>query len=880
MRIFLLSLLMLILFPSNGLPSSDNYLIEIGKVFLERGYYQEAELEFKKALAVNPSNEKAKIYLADIRRKKVNSTLDSLVPNEKERIAVPLKKDYFVLPPQPQYYDEEPLSEEPSAVTLKGEYQASLGIEGGDAFWKRANADLSEENWRILSEQAYNRRENTFDPAVYSRLKFEIDRPQDQGWGFHSNFDISPWSFISKSNKITVDGIVGDTFDIEYKYWSNTGYTLNETIYSNLNGDSLNLPELKVVDGKIPSVTITTTDGNIVTIPEVKLNRGVWPVRELWAEYKSNNTALKIFPVAMEDSAYSSDDPLSLTNKHTYWEESQWLINWQPGQYNSGFLDFSKGRWDDSIAYITRDSMGTRLTALRGFALNLNSEKSMLDLTVASPKELWQDYDSFNTFASALRGKYFWRDDLTLGFVYGSKLGYDDKALDTFNHFLGFDVNLDLGLNTEISLEAAASRTEQDRQSDYETEKRGNSFQISLVNASSEVSGKNYFGIIPGDEELFYKIRLALTHMDKGFESALASFRETRDDTFWSRHITFREPFNYYYAGLDKPSLSWDDIKTFRIGDGIDYGRDTINFRIETENLLDQNLDALFDVRNVHNVDGKYVENVTRLEVTHRPVDKLTTKLLGIYHDLPKTDAGIDPFVIDPQSGDSYQNSSIEDGKDPTLKTISLGANYDFFDWLDASFTWEHTNDCTLAYDNFPRGLFDSTPLFSTYSEYGKTYRKETFGLYDTGYFPVPPYPYFDIFKVGIGLRPKDNLEIYLDYTRNEYEWAQIIDDNMNHIGLEISYLPAKKLGLYWRYVYSRCKDISELNEGSRVEKREHHNFFSEVRVSLKEDSELVAQYGVGGVAGVAEPTYSPFGGGVATLDTQHIARFYYRKKF
>jgi len=30
-------------------------------------------------------------------------------------------------------------------------------------------------------------------------------------------------------------------------------------------------------------------------------------------------------------------------------------------------------------------------------------------------------------------------------------------------------------------------------------------------------------------------------------------------------------------------ALNWDDIKSFRIGDGIDYGRDTINFRIEAE---------------------------------------------------------------------------------------------------------------------------------------------------------------------------------------------------------------------------------------------------------------------------------------------------------
>ncbi len=894
MKVFLLTFF-IVLFPLTIFPSSGNHLVEIGKIFLEKGYTQAAKTEFEEALAINPSDKEANMYLAQIRKDKMNSALDALEGSLKDVEEVVIKEDYFALSADLQFPEEDtpkgmvlprplkrkPKAKEDSDFTLKGEYQASFGLEGGDVIWKRANADLSEENWRILSDQAYNRRENTFDPAVYSYIKFEIDRPQEEGWGFHSNFDFSPWSFIGKSERAFVTND-GDTFDVEYKYWSNMRYTVNETVYSNFKGDSLNLPELKVVDDRISSTTVTSLNSNILTIPELKIDdREVWPVRELWFDYNSDNVVLRIFPVGLEELAYSSDDPLNLTNNHTYWEESQWLINWRPGHLNSGLAtpDFQKGWWDDTTAYITRDSTGTRLTALRGFSLNLNSEKSMLDFTAASPKELWQDYDDFNTFQSALRGKYFCRDDLTLGFVYGSKFGSDKSTLDAFNHFFGFDFNLGLGLNTQLFLEAATSFTEQDRRSAYETEKRGNSFQVSLINSSSETFGKDYFGILSKEKEAFYKLRLVLTHMDRGFESALASFRETRDDTFWSRHLYFRTPFDYHSSGLYGPTLSWYDVKPFRIGDGIDYGRDTINFRIEAENLLDQNLDALFDLRNVHDANGEYIENVARLEATYQPVDKLTAKILGIYHDLPKTDAGYDPFIIDPQSGDFYQNTAIEDGKDSTLKTISLGAKYDFFDWLNSSFIWEHTNDCTLAYDNFGRGLLDWTSFY-TYTEYGQIFRDEAYGLNHPGAFPAPPYPYFDIFKVGIGVKPKDNLEIYLDYARNEYEWSQIIDDNTNHIGLEVSYSPIEKLGLYGRYVYSRANDISELNEDGRVENRPHHTFFSEVRLGLKEGSELIAQYGVGSIAGIADSTYSPFGGGVATLDTQHIVRFYYRKKF
>jgi len=895
-KVYLLSFF-IVLLPLTIFPSSDDHLVEIGKIFLEKGYTQAAKTEFEEALAINPYNEKANTYLTKIRKSKVNNVLDVLEGPSKdiEEAATFAEKDYFVLPADLQSSEKdipkevasstlleiEPRVKKDSKIILRGEYQASFGLEGGDIIWKRANADLNEKNWRILSGQAYNRRENTFDPAVYSYLRFELDQRQEQGWGFHSNFDFSPWSFIGKSEKTFVTND-GDSFDVEYRYWANMRYTVNATVYSNFRGDSLSLPEMKVIDNRIAATTVTSTNGNVLSIPELKVSdREVWPVRELWFDYNKDNMSLRVFPVGMENRAYSSDDPLNLTNNHTYWEESQWLINWKPGHLNSGLAtpDFQKGWWDDATAYITRDSSGARLTALRGFSLNLNSERSILDFTVASPKELWQDYDDFNTFQSALRGKYFWKDDLTLGFVYGSKFGTDKSVLDAFNHFVGLDFNLGLGSNAQLFLEAATSFTEQDRRSVYENEKKGNSFHVSLINSSMDTFGKNYFGILPKEKEEFYKLRLELTHMDRGFESALASFRETRDDAFWSRHLSFREPFKYYYAGLHEPSLSWDDVKPFGIGDGIDYGRDTINFRIEAENLFDQKINTLFDLRNVHDIDGEYIENVARLETTYQPIDKLTTRFLGIYHGLPKTDAGFDPFVIDPRSGNFYQNTAIEDGKDPTLKTISLGAKYDFLNWLDASFIWEHTNDSTLAYDNFGRGLLSWTSFY-TYTESGQTFRDQVYGLNHPGAFPAPPYPYFDIFKVGIGVKPRDNLEIYLDYARNEYEWSQIIDDNTNHIGLEVSYLPIEKLGIYGRYVYSRANDISELNENSSVENRSHHTFFSEVRLGLKEDSELVAQYGVGGISGIAESTYSPFGGGVATLDTQHMVRVYYRKKF
>ena len=881
--------------------TAEDYYVELGKTYYERGQVTKAEVEFSKAVQINPNNHEANHFLDNIRQARMRQTLDDFPQsalNRREQTPYPIdtSKDYVPYEPyedysmQPQALepegDEDKEEDKEGKFKISGQYQLSLGYEGGDFLWKRANFDLNEENWRLLSSMAYNRRENTFDPAIYSQLKVNLDYEQEYGFGFHTLLDISPWSFIGKSDRITIPGLGGDSAEIQLKYWSNTRHTINEAYHTLQNGDSILVPEIRVVNGQIASTLLMSSFGNAFILPELEIHREFWPLREMWVDYKQPNYNIRVFPMALQDQAYTSNDPLMLTNHHIWWKASEWLVNWQPGNFNSGTMtqDFFKGEWNDALANFTRDSSGTLLTGLRGFSINAFSDRGLLDFTMASPKELWQDYDSFNTINSALRGRYSWLDNLTVGFVYGSKFGYNERALDAFNHVFGLDANFGIGDNSEIFFEAATSRSDYDRTSTFETEKDGNAFHISFINSSSEeVFGKDYFGVVPVQDEAFYKWRIAYTHMDKGFESALSDYRNSRNDTFWSRHLTFRKPFEYHYEGLYGPSLGWDDIKIWRIGDGIDYGRDVGSMRFEVENLFDNKLDALFDVRNVHDTTGAFIENVARLETTFRATDKLTAKFLGLYQHMPKTTAGVDPFMYDPDTGLpllDWSTNPVQGGQDPSLKTVSLGAEYWFLDWLGADAIWEHTNDYTLAYDNFPRGILNASMPVRIFYEDGMAFRADQPFLYGQGNFPQPPYPWYDIFKAGIKLRHDDKLNVYLNYTHNDFDWAQIIDDNMNHVGLELEYFPWKKLSFYFRYVYSKVNDISELVEEMRLVQRRHHNFFSEARLHIEENSEFVLQYGVGNNAAVGTINYTPFGGGVATLDTQHIVRAYYRKKF
>lgn len=883
-------LLFSLLFSGLSFAQVSEYLCEIGKLYYSRGQYGEALHEFNKALLVDPNNILAKSYCQTITKKLAKSawtdTLDKLEAGQK-----PGPQDIrgqIVASALDKFLGEKDTEKKESeAVKFSGVYQIALGGTSDGLEWKRANGNLNERDYHILSSAALNNRENTFDPRIYDRLRLDVDTQNQEGLNVHTNITIDPWSFTGKSDKFTLTSINGtDTAELELKYWSNTRRTLNETIFTPGNGDSFALPEIKVEDEKTAAGSVNTVFGGTFNIPSVKISREFQPVRELWFDYKTENSKFRFFPIALGNQALTSDDPLGLSNHHIYWEESPWTLRWKPGALNTNPNDFTQGKWDDSLAFVTRDSDLTRLTALRGFAFDWQpAEETSLKITGASPKGLWQDYDSFDNFPAAARFKQTIGDMLQLGSTYTFRLGLNedkDNKKDALNHVWGMDFGVSPFSGTKLQGEIAASRSKQDLSSAYASQKRGFAYQVSLLGASKgDITESAYNEIRPEDSDSsFLKTRLQFTHMDKGFEPALASYRESRDDQFWSRHIHFRKPYEHYWsdADLNQPSLSWDDIAPFAIGDGIDIGRDVIGFRIETSSF-NRKLDELFDVRNVHRTNGKYLENIARSETTFKAGPKLTTKLLAIYHNVHQTYGKKDPFLVDAQTDRVFDNSIIPDSKSPSMKTFSLGANYDFFDWASLYGIWEYSNDINAAYDGFPRGVLNSSN-FETFSGFGRTFRNQTAFVYNQYYFPLPPYPFNNAYKLGLTLGPWRKWEVFLDFTRNEYEYAGQISDDINHAGIEIGYQPIKKLKFFAKYVYSQVQDLVMMNNSEDVRFENHHNLFLESRYSFSDDDELTFQFGEFGRGPIAAITFDPFGGSLDVLDTQYIYRVYYRRKF
>ena len=868
-----------------------DYLCQIGISLYKEGRYQDALQEFKKVLLVNPHHKVANEYIKKIEVQQRQEIIQLSLEKIEETLRPPIESSQKEEKKYIEQFKEKEKEKPPLKIT--GEAILSLGVNSEDVVWKRANADLNEKNWRILDYQAFNRGINTYDPRIYDRLRLKLDTLNNEGLNFHTNIAVDPWSFVGKSEKITVTSGWGDTAEIELKYWANTGYTINESVYTTRLGNSFNLPEIKVDDKYTHPVSVTTSGWwpsyDQFNIPALKIQREFKPLRELWFDYQKENIKFRFFPLGLQDQALTSDDPLRLSNNHIWWEESPWLWSWKRGNFNSGAspVDFTKGYWDDSLAFFTRDSDGTRLTFLRGLSFEFSpQEETIFSSVFASPLTLWQDYDYFDSLASANRLKHRFSDNFQLGFLYTYRTGFNENKQDLVNNVWAIDLGYEIKEGIKLDLETATSRTTKDiTNSEYRSKLRGNAFYFSLIGVlpSQKIMDLEYGydGIKPQKEDSFFvKWKMYLAHMDKGFDPGLASYRQTRDDSFWSRHIHFRKPFEYYYAGLYYPSLSWEDIAPFRIGNGIDTDRDVIGLRVE--NSFSNTLENLFDIRNVHSTNGKFIENVVRDELTYKINERLTAKILGIYHRLPKTKAGIDPFLFDDDTNEyllDWSSDPIDDAKDPTLKTGSLGLEYAFFDWLSLNGIWEYTNDYTLAYDNFPRGILNSAQML-TYTENGKIYRYNQVYLYGQQFFPQPPYLFYNIFKTGLKFMPLKELEIYLDYTCNEFRSSGPIDDNMNHIGMEIGFLPNKKLNFYLRYVYSRWNDLERLQNGEDKCYLGHHNFFSELRYRFTDDDEFVLQYGESGRAPLAWVTFDPFGGSLSTIDTQHIFRLYYRRKF
>jgi len=256
---------------------------------------------------------------------------------------------------------------------------------------------------------------------------------------------------------------------------------------------------------------------------------------------------------------------------------------------------------------------------------------------------------------------------------------------------------------------------------------------------------------------------------------------------------------------------------------------------------------------------------------------------------MPDTLGGYDPFLFTTISGPQYLeylqdiNAQIPEAQEASTMTLATGLEYFFLDELSGWAVWEITQDAGLGgSDNYPRGLFNGTnlPLITLGDQRFRF--KEPF-VYNQQVFPRPPYPWDHIFKVGAHFEPSDVWEFNVSWTRNTYEFAGQVDENMNHVGFEVGFHPLERWSVLGKYVLSHSVSLPRVDAtaATDIEYDRHHSLYLRTMYRISEASEFACEFGVGGfLAPSMIFSTNPYGQYFPSLDTQMIVRVAYTAKF
>jgi len=874
-----------------------SYLCEMGMNYYNQAKYDDALVQFKSVLLLEPNNKTARdfseriILEKDIVQKRALTQADSNSIGNYNEVSAALdeykdtRKAYsntkegsvqdkpspsgnILGKKSPGDYVSEAVNavEKKLPVELSGEYRVGFGVTSEDFIWKKANADKEgvprEKNYRYLwGEQGYN----TYDEKIFDKLRMDLVTKFKSPFNVGTQIVLDPWSFIGHA-KVTVSSTVAgvDSVDLNLKYWSNTGRTLNEIYRTDL-GNIINLNEIKVVDNKTTPATVIGFPSwfiNYNNVPQTEIDRIYRPVRKLFADYTQTNYKLHVFPISDESEALTTDDPLRLSNNHVYWEESPWIDSYEASRvFTRPGSPLKTGRWIRRWSYVARESSDDYphyLTFLRGMSFTGDFGPVTLEAVTAAPLDFWNEYQQANTSESALRLKYPWNEDLTFGLIYTNKLGLVGSGIEAVNNVWGADTKFQVAPYTNLFGEFAGSTFDASEVNGVKTSYNGLAASLGIDFKEPEEQKKG-----------FYRGKIYVSHLDKDFSPGLSNYRFTRrDDSYWSRNIIFGK-------------LSYED-QSLVYGDGTDRGRTTVGMNTGIKSFNDK-VDTRFDLRNVHSDTGAYIETVGRLESTAKWGDKLTSKVLGYYQHLPKTHEGYDPIIYTKtiynitdffSEDDSHPlNTAIEGGKDPSVGSFGLGLQYDFTNAISWEGIYERTNDPL----DFPRSLLNDFFVTDEMVN-GVLYDKVVPFLYDQFYFGLPPYDYYNIYKTKFTWWPlMDILKLTLSYTKNDNKFATGIDDNVNHIGLEMDYALNKKWNFWAKYTYSKIVDLHDLVVNSNFSYSGHNNVFLGVRYNLREDESFTFLFGefVGYDSEYLDSNWT-----LSTVDTQHLFRFFYKKTF
>lgn len=747
-------------------------------------------------------------------------------------------------------------------VKMSGRYRLSAGIDDdAHTTLNEAHADLQDRNFRYLFGEDLN---NTFDPAIYQQYLLNVSFAPTEKLNFYTQIVADPWSWVGTTGEQVQRSAIGNE-EIRYnlKYFGAYNAVLNEVYRTNV-GDSVGFPLIEVQDGHTVRTTVRgfydfnpATGGIPFNIPELDIDYEFRPFRKMWMDYTQEQWHARVFALADQSQALTSDDPLGLSNHKDYWQQSPWLYNYVPIQF---FSDGSvkRGYYSDSLSFLATDSEGNRLVLLKGvsFEANIEDKATYIAATIASPYSPWDEhYLDNNNIPGAIRIKHQATDRFMLGGTYTFRNGLVDNSITDRSQVLGVDFKYDITKDTSIKSEMAGSYRERDLLNDqrYQSNREGFAYKAELNSNFDHTKGHTDF-------------LLSYTQMDKDFDPVLSRYTDTRDDDYWGKHLTFAE-------------IS-PDLEPFRIGDGVDVNRMVVRMQWK-EKWFEDKFKNLFDIRNVHKTENTaYKETVLRDEITYKFNPYITAKGMFRWHGLPKTTPNIEPFIssyyfigFEDPSSLTYQNVAIPADKDPSRFTYSGAVQMIYNDQWTAEGFVEVTNDIP----DFPRGLLNGTFRNANDRIDGILTDRLTNFLYGQGPFgAVPPYEYYTVFRERFIYKPNDNLTLTFHFAQNGYKFATGIDDNINHQGVSAALQATKKLSFFADYTHSSQIDVPHLIASNYVESafRDHHNFYASMDYRFNVSTVLRAEYGVFGL-GTNAPVITPYSVTSFSLPTLDMERLF-----
>lgn len=760
-----------------------------------------------------------------------------------------------------------------SRTQVTGRYRMAAGVGRNRTFSiNDSNPDLQDRDYHYLFGERLN---NTFDPAIYSQYQVDVESELSKNLLFYTQISADPWSYVGHTGEQTIkDSNVLSQGRVTYvhKYWGPNNSNIPQSLRAS-NRDILGIPENEIDSGHTEYIKTSGHHDFFSTyeFPEQDIDFEFRPIRKGWIDYKEDTWKFRFFPLADQNQAMTTDDPLGLSNTKDFWQNSAWLDQWVPHQLfvdntpgNNTRRAIRRGHYSDEESFYAKDSAGNYLTLLRGMAYEYDNGQTYLGAMVASRFGLWDQYSDFNNVPAVIRGKHFLTQNWMIGGLYTYRAGLVDGEVDALNQVFSFDSKYFLDKGTFLYGQVATSVNSLDRLSEFESDHQGQAYRT------------GFEWLVPHHESSTTTIRGNFSWMDTKFQPTLSNYSSLRDDEFWGNYITFTEI----------PHA----VEPFKIGSGLDRGRYVARLNAETI-APEFRVANLFDMRHVRRTDSNsFVEHVFRDEFVYNVTPKFKTKVFGRLHYLPETESDVEPFLgsFVPAGEDDpallydvkLQNTDIDAGLDPSRKTFGIGGQYK----PRQQWTFEGSISRTNDIPDFSRGLQNDVFVNNSIRDPENPNlwldRIQPF-LYGQSHYSLPDYDYFSIFKERIIYRPDPRLQFVFHAAQNSYELWAPIDENVNHQGLSMDYQINNRWSVFADYSHSMVVDVPRFIDTGFTEYNydSHHNVYGVLKYRVNSQTFLLMEYGVFGKTfyeGSEALPVSPFAVttfSLPTIDTEHLFR-------